>query len=233
MYYVMSDIHGFYSKYLEMLETINFSDDDLLIVNGDVIDRGPDGIKIIQDIMSRKNVKMLMGNHELMFLETIFAQNDAEMIAAMQQQLWNGGRPTLEGFSNLSDDEQDKVADFLSNLDTDYTVAVGNKNFHIVHAFPAENPYDRVWYRPTRNEKSDLVPDDHQLIIGHSPVYLFHGNGEAEIESYIDTMVDNGEALKIEHAPNFICTDCACGQNIEGVSKLACLRLDDMQEFYI
>ena len=56
--YVMSDIHGQFFSYRKMLKEIEFSDDDFLYVLGDCIDRGPDGISIIQDIMNRKNAEL-------------------------------------------------------------------------------------------------------------------------------------------------------------------------------
>ena len=49
MIYAMSDLHGCYDKYTKMLEKINFSDNDTLYILGDIVDRGPDGIKIWQD----------------------------------------------------------------------------------------------------------------------------------------------------------------------------------------
>ena len=56
MYYAMSDIHGCFDKYQEMLELIEFVPRDTLYVLGDVIDRGPDGIRILQDMNTRPNV---------------------------------------------------------------------------------------------------------------------------------------------------------------------------------
>lgn len=41
-----------------------------LYVLGDVIDRFPDGIEILQELMAMPNVKMLLGNHEYMMLMT-------------------------------------------------------------------------------------------------------------------------------------------------------------------
>ena len=64
MTYVMSDIHGCYEKYRSMLETIEFAGDDTLYVLGDVLDRGPDGFKILLDMAARPNVIGLLGNHE-------------------------------------------------------------------------------------------------------------------------------------------------------------------------
>ena len=54
--YVMADLHGCYDKYVKMLEKINFSSNDALYILGDIIDRGEDGIKILHDVMGRKNI---------------------------------------------------------------------------------------------------------------------------------------------------------------------------------
>lgn len=64
--YVISDIHGNYKKYKRLLEMIDFKDKDTLYVLGDVIDRGPEGIKVLKDMMSQPNVIPILGNHEFM-----------------------------------------------------------------------------------------------------------------------------------------------------------------------
>ena len=61
MVYVMSDIHGEYDKYRRMLEKIRFSDNDILYILGDVVDRGPEPVKILLDMMKRPNVVPLLG----------------------------------------------------------------------------------------------------------------------------------------------------------------------------
>ena len=53
MIYCMSDLHGHYENYIAMLREISFRPEDTLYVLGDVIDRGPDGIKILRDMMAR------------------------------------------------------------------------------------------------------------------------------------------------------------------------------------
>ena len=54
--YVISDIHGCYNEYITALKTINFSDNDILYILGDCIDRGYASIKVLQDMMFRPNV---------------------------------------------------------------------------------------------------------------------------------------------------------------------------------
>ena len=67
MHYVMSDLHGCYEEYLELLRKIRFSDEDVLYVLGDVIDRGPETVTLLQDMMMRSNVIPLIGNHEYIY----------------------------------------------------------------------------------------------------------------------------------------------------------------------
>ena len=46
--YALSDIHGQGRAFFEMLEKIRFSPEDKLYIIGDVVDRGPDGIQLLE-----------------------------------------------------------------------------------------------------------------------------------------------------------------------------------------
>ena len=74
--YVIGDIHGMYGSYIDVMKRLTINDH--LIVLGDVIDRGSSGIQIIQDIMKRvqnrqhnPEITFLLGNHEMLFIETV------------------------------------------------------------------------------------------------------------------------------------------------------------------
>ena len=51
MIYVMSDIHGQKRRFDSVMKKIKLQPDDTLYILGDVIDRNPDGIKILRQIM--------------------------------------------------------------------------------------------------------------------------------------------------------------------------------------
>ena len=51
-----------------MFDKIELKDDDTIFVLGDVIDRGNNPIKILQDMMHRTSVVPLLGNHDYMAL---------------------------------------------------------------------------------------------------------------------------------------------------------------------
>lgn len=71
MIYVISDIHGNYRRFRSVLKQIKLKPTDALYILGDVIDRHPDGIKILRWIMTQSNVKMLLGIHEYMMLRAL------------------------------------------------------------------------------------------------------------------------------------------------------------------
>ena len=75
MVYCMSDIHGEWDRFKKMLELIQFSEQDELYIIGDVIDRYPQGIDILFEIMNHTNMYMILGNHEQMLLDTLGPNN--------------------------------------------------------------------------------------------------------------------------------------------------------------
>ena len=105
-HYVVSDVHGEDDRWKAMLEKIHFSAQDTLYILGDVVDRGPHGVEILQEIMRTPNMKMLLGNHEFMCLR-YFAPDAPEK--HIQHWNRNGNTPTLEGFSRLNQPEREQV----------------------------------------------------------------------------------------------------------------------------
>ena len=69
MIYVISDIHGEYTLFLELMKKIGFSDSDELYVCGDIIEKGDGSVKLAKWLLSKPNVHSIRGNHEEMFLE--------------------------------------------------------------------------------------------------------------------------------------------------------------------
>ena len=76
--FVMSDIHGQYDLFLKMLDRIDLKREDLLVIIGDICDRGKKSYEIyMKCIKMRKlgyNLKFILGNHEDMLLEDL--END-------------------------------------------------------------------------------------------------------------------------------------------------------------
>ena len=76
--FVMSDIHGQYDLFLKMLDKIKLKREHLLVIIGDICDRGKKSyeiyIKCMKMIKLGYNLKFILGNHEDMLLEDL--END-------------------------------------------------------------------------------------------------------------------------------------------------------------
>lgn len=84
--YIISDIHGAFNEFKQMLEKIEYNpDSDTMIVAGDVIDRGSDSIELlyyIKDFVDSGQMILLAGNHEFFCAEFIEGGLSVEKYAA-------------------------------------------------------------------------------------------------------------------------------------------------------
>lgn len=202
--YVMSDIHGEYYKFKKMLELIQFSDDDTLYVLGDVIDRGKYPMRTLLHIIARPNIRMLLGNHEIMMMRS-------NQSAYFDCWMGNGGYETLNQFATLSEMNRQKIEKYLAAL----PITIELDEYILVHAGITATRQDEefcIWARdefmnvPTRLNKT--------VIFGHTPTSFMSGE----------------KPMKIWRSDGRIGIDC--GACFKG-GRLGCLRLDDMEEFYV
>ena len=213
MIYCISDIHGELDKYKAMLELINLTDEDTLYVLGDVADRKAHGVDILLDIMSRPNVKMLLGNHDNFILGDLLYHEEGV------RERWqrNGGSVTRNDLVyKRPRKELNKILRFLRDLPDHIELEVNGRKFYLVHGYPADNTWDRIWKRPDPEASAPI--EGVTAVIGHTPT-VFLG-------------VDPDKPVVIWHGNGVICIDCGCG-NESDLRRLACLRLDDMAEFYV
>ena len=214
MIYCMSDIHGEYQRYLAMLEKIQFSDADTLYILGDVIDRGHDGVEVLLDIMERPNVHMILGNHEHMCLATLGPNSEIGARHIWQQ---NGGGVTRSSLLyGRGKPYRGKILRFLFGLPEYLDLTVQGRAFHLVHGYPGESQHTRIWGRPKAGGTAPIAGTT--VIVGHTPTVFLHG--------------DDGNPHRIWYGDGIIDIDCGCGHK-EELRRLACLRLDDMAEFYV
>lgn len=66
--FVVGDIHGHFDKLLSGIKEHGITDNDVLICNGDMINRHIDTPKVLDFLLTKPNVILVCGNHELSFL---------------------------------------------------------------------------------------------------------------------------------------------------------------------
>jgi serine/threonine protein phosphatase 1 len=64
MIYVTADLHGNFTGFIKLLESISLKEHDTLYVLGDVVDRGPQPLELLMDMACRPNVIPILGNHD-------------------------------------------------------------------------------------------------------------------------------------------------------------------------
>jgi len=66
--FVIGDIHGHYCEMMHLFKVVRFDyDQDLLISLGDLVDRGPNSMEVIEELMKIRNFIHILGNHDNWF----------------------------------------------------------------------------------------------------------------------------------------------------------------------
>lgn len=232
MIYCMSDIHGNYEGYKKLLEKVDFKEEDTLYVLGDVIDRGKQSIKILQDMMIRPNVVPIIGNHEYMgiqCLKFLMQEISEDSIATISEDIirglleWQnvGGQATMDEFHKLSREEKQDLIDYLEEFSLYEEVSVNGKDYVLVHAGLCNFAVDRPLENYGLHELIFKAPQysrvyylDKYLVTGHlvtrairqnkRPYFIYKGNNHIAID---------------------------CGSNCGGQLGMICLNTGE--EFYI
>ena len=230
MIYVTSDLHGYpLEKFQALLAKADFSEDDFCFVLGDVIDRGPEGIELLNWLMMQTNIQLICGNHEAMLLACPFLfdplrSDSMDEISEEQTALFltwmeNGGAPTMEALRRCDAETLSFLEDYLQDAPLYDFVHVNDRDFLLVHGGLAGfapdkdleqyEAHDLLWARP---QKEEAYFQTIITILGHTPTECYG-------EEYA------GKAL---FTPTWINIDTGAANG--GAPML--LRLDDMKEFY-
>ncbi|MGN0435421.1 MAG: metallophosphoesterase [Wujia sp.] len=232
MTYVISDVHGEYNQFMELLKKIHFGESDTLYVLGDVVDRGVNPIKVLQYMMTQPNIVPIVGNHEIMAItclklllneitEDFLKRLSIEDYGQLADWMLNGGSSTIQEFVSLDTDEKQKVLDYIGEFIAYEELNVEGKDYLLVHAgiddFIPDKPMeeyaidDLVWKRTDYE-----IPyfEDKYVVSGHTPTQGILGNKRPGY---------------IYRANNHIAIDCgACRHD----GRLAAICLETGEEFY-
>jgi len=67
--YIIGDVHGCYDQFINLLDKIDYnSNEDKIIITGDLVNRGPESLKVLNYCIADKNISSVLGNHDLYLL---------------------------------------------------------------------------------------------------------------------------------------------------------------------
>lgn len=228
MHYVMSDIHGCYGEYQLLLKKINFSEEDVLILLGDYVDRGPAPIPVLFDMMSRPNVYPLMGNHDYVAYyimskigidydpgESITKFLEGNDLVSYYYWQKDGGKTTMSQFGKIEPEYRKALLEYMSTFSYYADLTINEKRYILVHAglgnfdeekeLPDYTVGDVAFKRPDFSKRY-YADDNTVVIVGHTPTGL--------VRSDRQPLVYEGDHL--------IDIDCGC---VFG-GNLACMCLE-------
>ena len=245
MIYVIADIHGCYDEFRELLGKIGFSDADTLYVLGDAVDRGPEPIRVLRDLMARPNAFLICGNHEYMMLRVVkkLAVEITEDNAATQvgeDELWDftywmkdGGGTTCRQFAELSREEQEDIIDYVGDAELYVRIAAGGHRYVLVHAGLGNAAGGSRSGEAFFDEDPDidsLTPADLLMTRPNYGRRYFRDPDTFLVTGHTPTVNIRADRQPLVYEENgHIAIDCGC---VFG-GRLAALRLDDGAVFYV
>lgn len=230
MIYLISDIHGYpFEKVMSLLQQAGFNKNDFLFVLGDVIDRGYDGVKMLQWMMRQSNVKLILGNHEAMLLscdfifdeinDSFLSRMNSKKLSLLNTWKFNGAETTIREFTLLPTATRRHILEYLREAPLYDSISLSGRDYLFTHSGLGNFDKNKkmcdytsgelLWNRPGIDTK---YSDDITVIFGHTPTVKYGKQFEGKMLR-TDTWID-------------IDTGAGCGLT----PMLLCL--DNMKEFY-
>lgn len=253
--YVVGDIHGCYSEFMQLIDKIESQDSDArFILVGDIIDRGYEQIEMLEWALVNVNkpdgrFQMIMGNHE--YEKIKFFKNCLDYYESEGCQYWYEDHYRFDRVmrdANLSIEKIRDIYQFIKSLPEyiQYECRLGNhkQNYIIVHGdIPrhclnkdetirkrAFTEKARHYYGMSgRDLTSEIVWERNEC--GHPELrktIVIHG--------HTPTLLDwiYSRPGMINFLPHDINVDCGITFRKEHKeANLAAIRLEDLEEFYL
>ena len=241
--YVLSDIHGASKAFYKMLKGIKFNfEEDILIIDGDIVDRNKDSLKLFFEIvdMEKKypgHVEIIKGNHELfmeMFLKGTLPRDRYSSFNY-------GGADTIRELDELSRQEKDELVSYLEKLPLYKEVkspirgdvVINHTGFHYSNVI--QNMDGSVNVIRSINQGYEF--DSFQYFISsfiqrEAPAMVINNLDKCLIVGHVPTMFISDSPTQGVWAKSEKLILIDCGSGFDG-GKLGCLRLEDEKLFYV
>ena len=192
---VIGDIHGYYERFMQLLEKLNLQPDDVVYLVGDILDRAPspeEQKRIIDwcmtNITRTGQFRMVLGNHEYTAMSKIlYAQaiTFGEDESFMDVLLANDNNYFLFNFTRDMDIDWDSFAKFAKALPIYYKITSNGNTYVVAHSWVCSNEDDsignvislepgriNVGKSVTDRKHSKSQPENCIIIHGHYPTTM-------------------------------------------------------------
>lgn len=143
--FFFTDIHGMGCLYDKIMDYCLKKDSECTIIfGGDACDRGPDGYRIMQELLDNPRVVYIKGNHEDMFIRAALATikleegRDVLSLDEVTHYIYNGGWPTFKAWLN-----DGKPTEIIAQLQ-DLPLCASYENIDFCHAGGQYKVFKRI-----------------------------------------------------------------------------------------
>lgn len=200
--YIVGDIHGHLDKFKKNLKDNNVDKKDILVINGDFINKGKQTPETINYLLKRPNTILLFGNHEFAFVNIMMhiqahklEKKDRSKIDVYQQFKEGMGAKWMDDFSfeELFEIRNQLFKKCFSLLEIN--IPQTNQKIGVVHAAVFEydwkninqvnfNVWNFSYYNDIPKNKHQEIKGIDYVVFGHTPV---EKAGMMNNSIYIDT----------------------------------------------
>lgn len=215
--YVVSDIHNDADGFKDLLRLIDFTEDDILIINGDVFDRGEKPVELYFEILKYPNIYVIQGNHDVWVAREILEKFAGEKVG---QYISYNTVSILE--QRLTPVDMINLANWIKEKPYYINLTLDGKKYQIAHAQTYPTP-ERLW------DKSKIYMGD-----DHYEDFIRGLEEQDEFISVVGHTVTENKRIWVSESGKTIRIDCGAGYKCYNCSgNLGAIRLNDMEEFYV
>lgn len=187
--WAIGDVHGYADTLLALLDSLNLSSRDRVVLLGDLVDRGPRSCEVIRIARENPQIFSVLGNHEEMMLNSFDVDNIETMTAQQTNWFYVGGRATNQSYIDEFRNSQGDINDFDLRMRVGKDLAwldslphhIVLDDFRLVHA--GYSPWDGdldlqstdtlMWIRGEFHNSITPVDEKRTVVFGHSTVLGF------------------------------------------------------------
>ena len=187
--WAIGDVHGYADTLLALLDSLNLSSRDRVVLLGDLVDRGPRSCEVIRIARENPQIFSVLGNHEEMMLNSFDVDNIETMTAQQTNWFYVGGRATNQSYIDEFTNSQGQIDDFDLRMRIGKDLAwldslphhIVLDDFRLVHA--GYSPWDGdlnlqstdtlMWIRGEFHNSITPVDEKRTVVFGHSTVLGF------------------------------------------------------------
>ena len=215
--YVVSDIHNDADGFKELLRQIGFTSEDILIINGDVFDRGEKPVELYFEILKYPNIYMIQGNHDVWVAREILGKYAGEKVG---QYISYNTVSILE--QRLTPVDMINLANWIKEKPYYINLTLDGKKYQIAHAQTYLTP-ERLWDKSKIYMGDDHYEDFIRGLEEHDEFISVVGHTATEDKRI--WVSESGKTIRIDCGAGYQCYNCS--------GNLGAIRLNDMEEFYV